>query len=305
MPLPLSSSPCSVRFGMRTVLRVLLLPPVLLMLAGCALSPATSDVAAFGTAATKAAQAVAVPDQVQTELLLKISVNRNACRYLKAQTYQLGSRPARSSLAVIKEQIKYVRALEAYSTALARVTDPAGLENLRAAANGFSDQVGAVATAAPFAPGAGAIVGPAAKVLVNAVVNVSELRRRHKIREIMATVDLSIVQGARRIRKDYKGIGTHLERLMTEWETSARCVLTQIRPSSDAGAVALFQSFDSQRRTYKAQIGSLNEAVNLVGDIARLHEKLLKSEGDPKALLDQFNQAIANLAALKTALISN
>ncbi|MEM5585277.1 hypothetical protein WNZ15_22665 [Roseibium sp. AS2] len=289
---------------LRKLLPILLLP-LLGGLAGCALSPATSDVEAFGKAATRASAAVAIPDQLQNELLLKIAVNRNACRYLQAGSYSLASKPSNSTLETIREQVKFVRALEAYSRALAGVAGPEGLADLRAAANGFSDQVSTVAAIGPFSPGAATVVGPVAKVLVNAVVNVSELRRRKKMKEIMTATDLSILRGARRIGQDYKQIEAHLKRLVSAWNGSARCVLTQVRASNGAGAYDLFTRFDRDYRTYRAQVKTVNKAVNLVGQIVATHQKLVESEGDFEAALAGFNQAIADFSALKQVLLTN
>lgn len=295
------------RFVRRRAPAMLALPLLLLasMLSGCALSPATSDVQAFGEAASQATAVVSVPDQLQSELLLKIAVNRNACRYLRAESYSLAGKPANSVLETVKEQRKFVRALETYSTALAGVAGPEGLADLRAAANGFSDQLSTVAAVGPFSPGVATVVGPITKVLVNAVVNVSELRRRHKMKKIMESADLAIVQGARRIRQDHKQIEAHLKRLAQAWRKSAMCVLGQVRVSNGAGAYDLFARFDGDYRGYTAKIKTLNQAVNLVGMVVVTHENLVNSEGDFNEALAQFNQAIADFSALKDAFLTN
>lgn len=286
---------------------VLAFPLLFLMIAltGCALSPTTSNVQAFGKAARQATAAVSAPDQLQNELLLKIAINRNACRYLSAESYGLASRPANNVLETIKEQKKFVRALEAYSTALSDVTAPEGLANLRAAANSFSDQLSTVVAVGPLSAASATVIGPVTKVLVNAVVNVSELQRRKKMKEIMVTADISIVQGSRKIRQDYKQIQTHLENLAQVWRRSAACVLRQVRVSNGAGAYDLFTQFDADYRAYKAKIMTLNEAVNLIGQVVITHEILINSDGSFDEALAQFNQAIADFGALKAALQTN
>jgi len=287
----------------RGPIRALILTTFTTLLSSCSFSPATKDVQAFGKAATSAVTAIAVPDQVQGELLLQASVNVNACTYLQGRKFTLAAPLNKDDqLDIIKEQARFLKALKAYASALAQVTDPEGIANLRNAASGLSGSLSSLTAVIPGSISTSALVGPAINLVVNSVINISELQRRHEVRQIIEATDDTLVEGGRLIRQDYKKIGMHLDKVIREWEGHARCVLTHVRNRDAVGSYSLFVQFDAQLRSFRARRNTLNNSVNLIGQVVGAHGRLVSAEGNFSEALDDLNRTVADLEALQTAI---
>lgn len=270
------------------------------LLASCALRPATTDVQAFGVAADKAVTVLADNATLEQELASETAILSNGCSYLRGSRYQLAAARQTQPIEILAEQEQFLGALSDYAKALAQATDPESVAKLRSAAAGFSTAAGTlVATAAPGTPGS-TLAGPLIHVVVNAVVDVSELSRRHQIRAIAASVHDQLVDGSGLILNDAEPIRDALLGRLTEWEEAARCNLHSIRHDAGAG-LERFLALDRQKRGYLVRIAVLDRSVATMGALLLTHKQIVDGEGDLAAAVAEFDNRVAGLVALKNA----
>jgi hypothetical protein len=208
------------------------------------------------------------------------------------------ARPSEPSK-TITEQAKFLEALSGYAGALSEATDPASIAKLKAAASEFSSSA---ATLVAATPGGVAIpaAGSAIRLVVNSVVNFSEIQRQQAIRQIAAAVNDDLSDGLQLVLNDAENIRQfHLTR-MRGWEEAARCNLRIVQKSSSA--MATFNAFEAEKRLYVARIIALDSGVTAMGNVLIAHDKIATGTGDLRAAVAELNIFLENVLELKKAI---
>ena len=276
-----------------------------LLAASCVSNPSSENAVKFGNATNAALSTLLDAERLQAELLLKTERQAQSCKYLRGSRYELASVPTAEKFEVIEEQAKFLRALSAYATAMIEVTDDKGLSELKEASSGLADAVGKLAANLPGIGGAtSSVVGPVTKVVLNGIVNFSEIQRRSEIREIAKHTHDFIIDGAVFVANDELRISNALTHQLHNWERSSRCALSATR-SSRGAAHGIFFDIDAEKRNYVARIFTLGDGPKLMGHIIKVHGTLFNEKVDFDDALDEFIAAVNELNELKTAIESN
>ena len=270
---------------------------ILAIVNGCASGPTTKEISAFGQATEKAVTIITVPDQLQSQLVLETTINRNTCLYLKGRHPQLAEKSEQKLLDVIAAQKLFSKALANYAKAIASATNQEGLKKLRAAASQFTSAVSTVASSAgaPSAP-TSAVIGAS----VNLAINIGEIGRIQRIRSIMVDVYPYLIVAERLVEDDVDIIDAHLTKALDSWTKQADCVLNVSR-HEPATATSLFAELDKKKRVILARKSSLGLAVDAIRKVKEAHLIVIESQGDLNQALDELELIIADAQTIKDA----
>ena len=289
------------RGEMGKIQKRILVSLIFILISGCSFHPSTKDVNDFGKTAVVAVEAVSDGVRLANDLSLNAAIQRNSCKYLQHQRFRLSTPPDKITVEAVAEQEKFLIALAKYADALSKSVDEESVSKLRSAAKNLAEAIGGVASAIPAAPPASAVVGPAAKVALNLVVNISELQRRQEIRGIVAGVHDNLFDGVDLILSDAETIREDLLESLAVWEREVRCNLRKSRGNKPV-AKKLFEEFDTQKRAYLSRIETLDEGVVAMAAMLAAHKKLADGKGDHKEAIEQFDAVIADLISLRKSL---
>lgn len=276
--------------------------------AGCG-AIGSQDAIEFGTTTSNAVPVLNTASTQTAEVLLALARTKQACQFLKGNDhYRLAASPTSISPRIhetIEKQRQFVAALNVYAQALVKVTDPNGLTQLRSAAGDLSKTVTGIFTVAAAASPGTALVGPIVTLVVNGIVNVSEINRRAQIRDIAAETHDAIEVGTLAFRASVVEIRDYHTQLVNQYEREARCVLRNSRENTNADAFLLFERFDATLRQYRQVRDTLETAVDTMVKIETAHKGLLDGDRDFQTQLGLIENTISDILAVEAALRPN
>lgn len=275
-----------------------------LSIQGCALSPSSKKVEAVGKTATEAVGILSQPASLSSDMRLNTRILANSCSYLRGHPPRLGQFAVPQSFPTIDEQAAYARALTKYVEALASVTNPSGVNELRQAADELAETFGQVGNAAaPVAPAAVA-AGPIARVILNVFVTATELRRRHQIRQVIEDVQTLLEQDSRIV------IGTNLlpieealQKQLATWDKYSTCNLNNIRHDSGE-AYQIFSILDNKKRSYFMELALIEKTLQIYQKFIEAHRALVEDDGEFNQIVAELKSIVKDIQAANSAIAS-
>lgn len=273
---------------------------IILIAAGCT-GPNTASIASFGQTATKAIAIMDDAVSIQNELRHEDIVLAEACRYLNGRKYSLSRQPDSATLQIIADRAVFTKALAEYTKALATADDPKGVADLRKAAAALAQAAGNTASIASAGSPIGLAAGPVLKIMINGIVELDELKRRRQIVRIARKMDDVVLSIHQRIINDQDTIDAFLSARLSDWETSAQCVLRRVK-SRDAAAYELFRKFDLTNRAYRARLDKIKNSPELYRGIHQAHHSMVETKAEFDETIVQLQVFVSELEALSKLL---
>lgn len=261
-----------------------------------ACSPTESKLEAFGKASDAAVSLVAIPAQLSGSTLSDAEVNRNHCRYVRGNKYELAATPSQKPSKLVLQQANVAKALSAYSKALAGALSSEEEKALREAGAGLAGELGTTATTLGASPEVPEILN----LLTSAILRIDANRRLADIKAEMDTVLPYLIVLETRLREDAKTVDAEMERRILDWERQARCVLS-VSHRNDPTTRALFLEFDETKRKLEADRRKASKAADGVAKLIEAHFVVLGDKGTLEEGLDILNGFIGQIEAIKDA----
>ncbi|MGH6840200.1 MAG: hypothetical protein ACREDT_15705 [Methylocella sp.] len=270
---------------------------VTLLCAGCA-SPSSQPAAKFGKTATDSLTIIADARSADLDLIRETGIERRASSYLSGGPITIDHPPPKS-LTLLEDQLDAITAINEYATALAKATDPKGIQDLRDATGKIPGAANALLAAIPVS--APSPLTPAITLISTVAVDIIDLQIRAELRQIIETVNPYLIAFIDHIILDGPTVDAELKGAYHSW-INAKTANLSIIPGNYAVSYYAYREADTIAQNFKHRLAVLNnnKIVEVLVAMRKAHTALLSTDIDFEAAFSEFSQIAASINKIST-----